>query len=108
MTLDLPTPIETYFASEKTDGTEILGDIFANDAVVQDESATHLGLEAIRAWKSEGKRTTGYTVEPQSADQIGDQFAVSAKVEGRFPGSPVVLKYLFSLIGDRIAKLEIK
>lgn len=107
MPLNLPTTIENYFLSEKTDAIEFLGDFFANHAVVRDESASHHGLDAIKAWKTKGKLTTGYMVEPQSVLQRDDQTVVSALVSGRFPGSPVRLTYRFRLVSERIVELEI-
>lgn len=108
MHLNPPTPIDLYFTSERTDDTEILGEIFANDAVVEDESATHRGLEAIKAWKREGKQATGYTIEAQNVRQHDDQTIVTAQISGRFPGSPVTLTYAFTLLDERIIKLEIQ
>lgn len=107
MQLDLPTPIKSYFVSEQTDATEMLGDVFANDAIVRDESATHRGLEAIKLWKQEGKQKTGYTILPQSVHHRDEQTIVFAEVAGRFPGTPAMLTYSFKLQGERIIELEI-
>ena len=107
MQLDLPTPIDMYFLSEKTDGTEMTSQIFAIDAVVEDESAVHRGLSAIKAWKTSGKEATGYTVDPRSVHHDADRTIVTAEVVGRFPGSPLTLNYAFTLNDERVVKLEI-
>jgi hypothetical protein len=107
MKITLPTPIDAYFNSEKNDDTEILENIFTQDAVVSDESKAHQGLKAIKAWKREGKLKTGYTINPVRADTQGERTLVCVTVVGSFPGSPVKLNYAFTLQHDRIAKLEI-
>lgn len=107
MQLDLPTPIENYFRSEQTDDTELLGEIFADNAVVRDESATHRDLDAIKTWKSDGKKKTDYTIEPQSVRQREGETVISAEVAGSFPESPAMLTHGFKLLDERIIELEI-
>ncbi len=108
MQLDLPIQVDKYFASEQTDDIEILSEIFAKDALVTDESATHRGLEAIKAWKKAGKLATSYMVEPKAVHQNETQTIVSAEVTGRFPGSPATLTYAFTLQDACISELEIR
>ena len=85
-----------------------MADCFAPDAVVTDERRSHVGREAIRAWKAESKATTKYQVTPVSAEPDGGRVLVTGRVEGDFPGSPVMLRYLFDLDGDQISALEIR
>ena len=40
--------------------------------------------------------------------EIGDKTIVTADVSGSFPGSPVQLRYNFTLKGDKIAALLIE
>ena len=108
MTPDLPAPVQAYFEAEKDDNVQTMSDYFADNAVVRDENRTHTGLAAIRAWKEEAKATTSYQVTPLTAEASGEQLIVTGRVEGNFPGSPVNLRYFFTLADDRIAALEIK
>jgi hypothetical protein len=48
-----------------------------------------------------------YTSEPLAVDCSGADAAVIARVTGELPGSPIELRYRFTLEGDRIAKLGI-
>lgn len=107
MTPNLPEPVRAYFEAEKHDNTQSMSDYFADNAVVRDENRTHTGLAAIRAWKEDAKATTSYQVTPLTAEAAGEQLIVTGKVEGNFPGSPVNLRYVFTLAGDRITGLEI-
>ncbi len=108
MQIPMPPPIRLYFQSETEDDTQRLADCFAPDAVVTDEQRTHRGLDAIRAWKAETKAATKYQVTPVSAAPEGGRVLVVGRVEGDFPGSPVMLRYHFDLDGDRISALEIR
>lgn len=108
MQIPMPAPIQLYFQSEAYDDTLRLAECFAADAVVTDERRTHTGLEAIQAWKRETKAATKYQVTPVSAEPDGEKVIVVGRVEGAFPGSPVMLRYVFGLNGDRISALEIR
>ena len=48
-----------------------------------------------------------YTSEPLAVDASGPEVTVTARVTGDFPGSPVELRYRFTLEGASIARLEI-
>lgn len=107
MSTKFPEPVRRYFEAEQADDTSRMADYFAEDAVVRDENRTHTGQAAIQAWKRDAKATTSYQVTPLTAEQAGDQLVVIGKVEGDFPGSPVNLRYFFTLADDRIERLEI-
>jgi hypothetical protein len=104
----LPEPVRDYFESERDNNTQTMSDYFADNAVVRDENRTHTGIAAIRKWKEETKAATAYQVTPLKAEADGGQLIVTGRVEGSFPGSPVNLRYFFTLTGDRIAALEIR
>lgn len=108
MQIPMPEPVRLYFQSEAYDDAARLADVFTADAVVTDEQRTHEGVEAIRAWKAASKAATKYQVTPVSAEPDQGGVLVVGRVEGDFPGSPVMLRYLFALEGDRISALEIR
>lgn len=108
MQIAMPNPVALYFQSEAFDDTGRVADLFTPDATVIDERRMHEGRDAIRAWKAVSKAATKYTVTPVSAEPDGARVLVLGRVEGDFPGSPVMLRYLFDLEGDRISKLEIR
>lgn len=106
MSVTLPKPIADYFAADAQDGSAIAR-CFAADAVVIDEKRTHQGREAITQWKAEASTKYDYTSEPIASAQQGDLTVVTARVTGNFPGSPVNLRYAFTLAGQEISRLEI-
>lgn len=106
MPLSLPLPIADYFAADAADGVA-LAQCFSADAVVVDEKRTHRGREAIARWKAETSAAYDYVSEPVAIDDQGGRIIVTAHVTGNFPGSPVNLRYAFTLAGNEIARLEI-
>jgi hypothetical protein len=105
-TLMLPEPIAAYFAADRQH-PEALARCFTPGATVTDDGRTHVGVDAITAWKAASSAAYTYTVEPFALDQKGSAQVVSGRVAGNFPGSPVDLRYHFRLERGRIASLEI-
>ena len=106
MLLNLPKPIAFYFRAERGDGKAIAR-CFAPNAVVKDEGNTYHGLPAIKLWQAAPKKKYTYTSEPITFEEQGGRIVVTSRVTGDFPGSPVDLKFSFSLHENRIASLEI-
>ena len=104
--LTLSEPIATYFAADPQNPDQ-WARCFAPQAVVKDEGHTHIGLDAIQAWKAAASAKYSYTSEPFALDQRQETYIVSGHVVGNFPGSPIDLRYRFRLEGGLIASLEI-
>lgn len=102
----LPPPIARFFAHESVD-PQAVARCFADDAVVRDEAREHHGRAAIAAWNADAVAKYGITTEPLGAETTGPRTAVTARVSGTFPGSPIQLRFVFTLAGDSIARLEI-
>jgi hypothetical protein len=104
MSLDLP--IAAYFAADKIGGDAVAA-CFTEAAVVKDEHRTYSGRDAIAAWKTAAQAKYNYTSEPIAVEHKNAKTVVTCRLAGDFPGSPVDLRYLFVLEGDKIAALEI-
>ena len=102
----LPKPIAVYLAADGDD-SEALSQCFAEDAIVRDEGRTYRGLAAIKQWKAEAKKKYQYMIEPLASARIGDKTIVTNRLTGNFPGSPIEVRFVFRLEGDKIASLEI-
>lgn len=107
MAIDLPKAIAGYFAADDTKDAERVAHCFTKTAVVMDEGKTYSGRDAIQAWKASSSTKYSYTVEPFLLATDGRRTVVTSHLEGDFPGSPVDLRYLFVLKGEKIAELEI-
>ena len=104
--IDLPPPVAAYFAADSSDANAVTR-CFSESAVVIDERREHRGRSAITRWKAEATAKYHYTSEPLAVDASGPEVTVTARVTGDFPGSPVELRYRFTLEGASIARLEI-
>lgn len=107
MTLTLPETIKGYFASDQSGNLDLFLRHFAPNAVVMDERRTYRGHAAIRQWKSQAAAQYTYRAEPFALAEQDGQIIVTARLTGDFPGSPVDLRYRFTLEGAAIAVLEI-
>jgi hypothetical protein len=103
--IELPSPILTYFATDTADA--VVARCFSEDGVVVDEGRTYRGRVAIARWKTDAAAKYHYMSEPVSADVSGAEAIVTARVTGDFPGSPVTLRYRFTLENGAIVRLEI-
>ena len=107
MALKLPKPVELYFAADNSNDPNGLDLCLAADATVRDEGRTHAGLTAIKRWKAETKKKYNHTIEPLEAEERGGRVAVKGRVSGNFPGSPVILEFVFQVSDGKITALEI-
>jgi hypothetical protein len=104
--VDLPAPIAAYFTADAAAASSVAR-CFTENGVVIDEHREHQGRHAIARWKNEATAKYHYTSEPLSVDVSDPDVTVITRVTGEFPGSPIELRYRFTLEGDRIARLEI-
>lgn len=103
---DLPEPIAAYFDADRQDA-QAVARCFTENGLVLDEGKTHTGLAAIKAWKADSTSRYSYTATPRTLEKQGRGCIVTAIVAGSFPGSPVELRYAFTLERDKVAMLEI-
>lgn len=104
--LNLPEAIAAYFQADTQDGRAVAR-CFTPDGVVRDEGSTHVGQAAIEAWKADASTRYTYTTRPHKLEREGRHHIVTGHVSGNFPGSPVDLRYRFTLKRGKIATLEI-
>jgi len=108
VSITLPPPIAIYIAAENQGDTETLVRCFAEHAVVRDEGRTIQGLAAIKEWKSGTRKKYQHRVEPLASVRKDDEIIVTTRLTGNFRGSPIDLRFIFVLDGDKIASLEIR
>ena len=106
MPLDLPGPVAAYFTADKADGAAV-AQCFTKDAVVEDEGHTYHGRVAIEQWKTDASTKYQYTSEPLACERQDGKIVVTSRLTGNFPGSPVQLRFVFGLEGDKIASLQV-
>ena len=105
--MQLAKPIAKYFAADRGNANAV-AECFTENGVVVDENHTHTGRDAIRRWKESATKKYNYTSQPIASEQQDDKTVVTTRLTGDFPGSPIDVRYVFQLDGDRIASLEIR
>jgi hypothetical protein len=104
--LTLPDPIAAYLEADKR-GPDDVARCFTAQGVVKDKGQTHVGRDAIKAWKAESSTLYTYTQKPFAMEQVDGLHVVSSHVVGSFPGSPIDMKLVFRLERGLIASLRI-
>ncbi|KQW45100.1 hypothetical protein ASC77_20185 [Nocardioides sp. Root1257] len=98
--------IERYFVLAAQPDVEAYVAQFAPEVVVEDDGRTHVGVDAVRAWRRSvpGVR---YDVR-QVADTDAGTHVATVEISGDFPGSPVLLGFVFGFDDEeRISRLVI-
>ncbi|MBQ0902863.1 nuclear transport factor 2 family protein [Micromonospora sp. U21] len=94
-----PTIIRRYFELAGQPDSEDYFALFAEDAVVEDESTEYRGIAAIREWR---RAVPLVSYEITDVDDTPAGTVVTTTITGDFPGSPFAgLKYRFSDYDDR-------
>ena len=106
MSARMPEPLARYFTAFNSHDIDAMVGCFADDAVVRDERQEHRGTVAIRRWIEDTTARYRATVEVIEVT-VDAKTSVAGLVSGTFPGSPVRLRYDFTLAGQEIARLEI-
>ena len=108
MTTELSPTLVEYFAATNAHDVAAMIALFAKESVVEDEGRQRHGLVAIRDWMKETIEKYDFKVDPIESTRRLGKTAVLASVSGRFPGSPINLRYEFTVDGGKIARLEIR
>lgn len=107
MAISLPTSIQAYFDADRARDAEAVAGAFAENGMVKDKGQTHRGCDAIRNWMAAEDQQYSYTIEPFHISTKDGRTEVIGHAVGDFPGSPIDLRFLFTLTGNKIAELEI-
>jgi ketosteroid isomerase-like protein len=100
-------PVANYVAAANAHDIEAMVATFNEGAVVRDEGKDRRGIAAIRQWAVEVSNKYHPTVEALGVAQTEGNTILSGRVSGDFPGSPIDLRYVFTLAGGKIECLEI-
>ena len=103
----LEASIMAYIEAANAQDVSAAARCFSEDAVVKDEGRERRGVAAIRDWAEEVSRKYRPTLKPLSAATVNGKTVVTARVSGHFAGSPLDLRYEFTIDGQKITRLEI-
>ncbi|GGO04242.1 nuclear transport factor 2 family protein [Micromonospora parathelypteridis] len=95
---ETPTVIRRYFELAGQPDSEDYFALFAEDAVVEDESTEYRGMAAIRRWR---RAVPVVSYEITDVENTPAGTIVTATITGDFPGSPFAgLRYRFADYDD--------
>jgi hypothetical protein len=108
MSVDLPKSIAAFIAADNSADHDSLSRCFIEHAVVRDEGQTFTGRAAIKQWNAATRKKYRHTIEPLESIEKEGNIVVTNRLTGNFPGSPIEVKFIFRLEGDKIASLQIR
>jgi SnoaL-like domain len=106
MNIDLPPAIAAFFRAHNTGQTSGFSGLFTEDAIVSDEDREYRGA-AINDWIDESIARYQPVANVTDLAEEGEQTIATAQVSGNFPGSPIQLRYQFTIKNGKIAALDI-
>jgi hypothetical protein len=104
---NLARPIATYVAAANAQDVDAVTACFSEAAVVHDEKRERQGVSAIRNWAKEVSEKYRPIVEPLDVAETNGRTILTGRISGNFPGSPIELRYAFTVNGGKIERLEI-
>jgi ketosteroid isomerase-like protein len=108
MPLTLPAVLAAFFNASNRGDAASVAVCFTADAVVLDEGVERRGAAAIIAWQQHSEQQYAPRATPLALADSGDEQVVQARVEGNFPGSPLLLQFYFTCVDAGIAALEVR
>ena len=99
--------VANYIAAANAQDIDAVAATFSEGAVVRDEGQSRQGIAAIRQWAAEVGEKYRPNVEALDFVQTDGKTILTGRVSGNFPGSPITLRYVFTLAGGKIERLEI-
>jgi ketosteroid isomerase-like protein len=107
MPVELKPPLSTYYEASNAHNADEVAALFGETALVHDENSDHRGRAAIRNWAQGTYDRYNVALTPREARREAGVTFITTGVTGTFPGSPIELKFRFTLDGDRIVELRI-
>jgi len=107
MSTKLPKTVAAYVEAYNARNPEAAAACFSEDALVHDEGKDHRGRKAIREWIGETLEKYQPLLSPGKVEGSDRNPVVAVTVSGSFHGSPVTLRFQFTMEDDRIAELNI-
>lgn len=103
----LPASVADYFEGRNARDFDRAVSGFAEEAVVGDEARDHRGRAAVRSWIASTALAYRDRAEVLAVTTEEGGVTVRAQVSGTFPGSPIVLRFAFTLDAGQITALRI-
>lgn len=103
--MNLPNIISELVKAQNEFDSAAYANCFTENAEVFDEGKTHNGKAEIEKWIDKSNKEYKATMKPVDYDE--KENILSAEISGSFPGSPIILKFHFKIVDEKIQHLEV-
>lgn len=103
--MNLPKAVTDLIKTQNNFDSVAYANCFTETAVVFDEGKTHSGRKEIEKWIDEANRKYQATMKPLEYSET--EHILKTEVSGTFPGSPIVMTYLYEFQDGLIQSLKI-
>jgi hypothetical protein len=103
--MNLPKAVTDLIKTQNNFDSVAYANCFTETAVVFDEGKTHNGRKEIEKWIDEANKKYQATMKPLEYSET--EHTLKTEVSGTFPGSPIVMTYLYEFQDDLIQSLKI-
>jgi hypothetical protein len=103
--MNLPKVVTDLIKTQNNFDSVAYANCFSETAVVFDEGKTHHGRKEIEKWIDKANKKYQATMKPLEYSET--EHTLKTEVSGIFPGSPIVMTYLYEFQDDLIQSLKI-
>lgn len=103
--MNLPNIISELVKAQNEFDSAAYANCFTENAEVFDEGKTHNGKAEIEKWIDKSNKEHKATMKPVDYDE--KENILSAEISGSFPGSPIILKFHFKIVDEKIQHLKV-
>lgn len=103
--MNLPKVVTDLIKTQNNFDSVAYANCFTETAVVFDEGKTHNGRKEIEKWIDGANKKYQARMKPLEYSET--EHTLKAEVSGRFPGSPIVMTYLYEFQDGLIQSLKI-
>lgn len=103
--MNLPKVVADLIKTQNNFDSVAYANCFTETAIVFDEGKTHNGRKEIEKWIDEANKKYQATMKPLKYSET--EHTLKTEVSGTFPGSPIVMTYLYEFQDDLIQSLKI-
>lgn len=105
--MNLPKVVQDLVNAQNNFDSPRFANCFSETAIVFDEGKNYTGKTEIKNWIEKSSKEYNAIMKPISFEGDSKNASLKAEVSGTFPGSPLVLTYIFEFESEHIQSLKI-
>ena len=105
--MNLPKVVTDLIKAQNEFDAVTYANLFSETAEVFDEGKTHKGRPEIERWIDHSNKNYQSVMKPLEYTQNGTKSILTAECSGKFPGSPITLKFQFNIVDGQIQHLKV-